>query len=656
MIGLIKPGGGLVPYRGGLVRSELAADGLIQTPLGAVDNQLLALDYTAPAQQAFPVTAAALAALMPNAGNPSHIWLCDEASGNLIDEVASQALNSAGAPRYQQAAVGLYDGTDMYSADAVASDGSAAGFVGPTSGFFDQTTDSFAILVVFRTNGGGGDKLFIKGTSGTRYEMRVLGGGSVRAYMSSTGSSNISVAGHDGAWHCALWVIDRAAQVARLITDQGAATDADISDVLSLTNGSTIECARVAVSDHESQTRYVALFEGAAAEGIVQADFDAFWTHASDPGSPQLDTYTRASLTTTEVGDEPGFGLRRAKYGSGHFAHKYVSAFAHASKFGMHVGDARTNLVGESADFGTTWAPTNITVTADDAESPDGTQAADRLAATADNGHVDYVLVSVASTEYTAWVDLSRGGGSDVSGRLIIYDETGAAELASQVFTAGANVARVFVTATTNVGQISTSVRVEIDTNTEEVLAWEAGFAAGKLTSAICTDGGSDSRVATAAQLVNTGGSAYLSSVSGELQMVFALDTDEDAATRVVLDVFDNASNNDRMLVEQLAAGTLRVRIWDGAGTLKQTITAADPGNWDQEHTLRIRWDSTDGVDGNAENADVILDGVRTAGAATSWTAGANADQIRIGNQKGSAIQLKGTIATLDVWDAPRPE
>jgi len=239
------------------------------------------------------------------------------------------------------------------------------------------------------------------------------------------------------------------------------------------------------------------------------------------------------------------------------------------------------------------------------------------------------------------------------TGRIIIYDETNGAELASAAFTATALRQRFTIQATSAVGQISTSVRIEIDTNGEGIYAWEAGIVQGQLSSAIPTTSVVVSRAKTAASLTNTTGNTYAASGAGEIQIVCALNEDVSASVRTLLDVNDGATNNDRILIEVLANGKVQARIWDSAAALKQTVTANDPGNWDQEHTVRLRWDSAKGVDGNAQNADLVVDGVRTAGAVATWTAGAGATKIEPGVARG-ANHADGVLATISIWNGPR--
>lgn len=635
-------------------------------PPPPVAELLLDLDWRSPAQTVKASTAASVAsALGVSAGDVAEAWRCDEAAGSLVGEISAFTLAQAGAgAAHQRKIVGLYDGTDAYSIPGIELPSATGRFVdGDSSHLDDDGITSFGIFVVFRRWGKDSitnKEIFSKGVGGAFYSLRLATSGAMIFVASDgvvTDGGSTTQRYNNGSIHFAWFVVDRAASAIRLITDLETVVDAGAT-VGSMSNGTGFTLG--SGGSAPVQIPYVAAVVGASAEGVTQADCRSLWPHGSQntdgaaPSQVDLDIYNRASIVAPAVGAEGGFGLRRSKYGLFQFAHKYNAAFAHANKLGAYFSDARTNLLGESGDFGTTWVPTDLSVIKDDVEASDGTFTADRLTATADNGHIDLVTATVAETEYTAWVELERFGGSDVSGRLIIYDETGAVELASQAFTAGADIARVSLTATTNVGQISTSVRVEIDTSGEAVDAWEAGLVLGKLTAAIPTPSAIAARVATVATLNNTGGDTFVKNAAGEIEIVCALDSDVDAA-RTLVEVSDAATDNDRIHVEVQADGTVRARIWDSTGTLRQTVTAADPGNWDQEHTVRLRWDSVDGVDGNPENADLVVDAVRTAGSATAWTAGTGATKIHTGHNRG-AEQANGSIATLKAWEDPRAE
>jgi hypothetical protein len=164
--------------------------------------------------------------------------------------------------------------------------------------------------------------------------------------------------------------------------------------------------------------------------------------------------------------------------------------------------------------------------------------------------------------------------------------------------------------------------------------------------------GAAGTRVLTNARFTNTDGDTIITAARGEIEIVYSRDSDEEPATTWLLRA---GSTLDQKRLGILAAGAVSCVVLDEAAAQKQNFSAADPGDHDQEHTVRMRYDSEEGVDGNAENADLIVDGVRTAGAVQTWTAGAGNTEPILASS-GSSQALNGGVAHIKAWNTPRPE
>src|SRR5690606_22590378 len=107
-------------------------------------------------------------------------------------------------------------------------------------------------------------------------------------------------------------------------------------------------------------------------------------------------------------------------------------------------------------------------------DSPRGFREAVRLTATADNGTSELLYTTTAATQYTQAVLVRADADNVMTGRLIMYDDTGATEVDSVAFTATEAWQLVTLTATTNAGQVSTGFRIEIDDNNAILHAFRA--------------------------------------------------------------------------------------------------------------------------------------------------------------------------------------
>lgn len=628
---------------------------------------LLDLDFREPPQQAFPTSATGVL----SGFTATEIFLFDEASGNAVGEIASTALTPTNSPTQGEPAVGLYNGTDMYSLPrAKAKEGSAQHFLAGSSSVFDQTTDSFAFLVVAKV---------APVTSPTKYcrfaeklNTNGINFGMINGRVWFTVSDGTSASGYtgntdydDGCWHAYLGVVDRTAEQITIYTDRGDSTvSGGLSAVTgSLTNSGTfLALGRSTNSSSECQFGYLALFEGSQVESMDQTDLDTFWTH----GTHATATYSRASLATTEVGVEAGFGVRVAKWGNDQLPYAVNTAFSHASNVGLSDYDSKTNLVTYSEQLDdAAWTATNITVTADNGEAPDGTLTADLLTADANNGYMESAAYTVSVNDDTvASCYIRRSGGSDVTGRIIVYDVTGAAEESAQAFTATSVWQRIKVSHS-NASSTSQSVRIEIDTSGEAVEVWGVDAKIGSietfgvLTPYIPTTSASATMAHANCYVTDPTGDTYIDSEIGEMSCV-AVFEETFVHTSFSFSALGTGSDDERY-IQPLGTDIVQFHIADSSGTeICKMWNLGDTMSVDTEYEHRARWDNsgglTDGVYVDAfEDADRMYTGgdVRTGDNETTWTGGTNIDTLQVGGI-ASGSHINGIIARARIWDSPR--
>lgn len=638
-------------------------------------DKILDLDFTEPAQQAFPATATGV---IPGR-TATNIWLFDEPSGNAIDEVGGTAWEPVNSPTRDTPAVGFYDGTDMFSKPCVQFGPTSTPLLRAPSGegaTLDYDAGSFAMLIVYRAGrqivggegfilprklgGSNGWAFLVDGVSQGRVSFRVKSGG---ANYDSGVNINYS---SDGAWKCVLAVVNRTTDEVNVYCPGTTAPSAvSIAAAGSLSDTSTlVYMGRDATLRMPFQMAYMATFEGAEAEGLGQADVEAFWTHGKVNTTP-APTYTRAGVQYTEVGDEAGFGARVAPWGDDQVPTAYSAALSHANKLAASFWVARTNDVTHSQkldDVAWTLGGTGTTVTDNDAEAPSGDLTADKLTAGASGG--PWYAQSAAYTvsvndDRVASVWVKRAGGSDVAGTLALYDVTGAADESTQAFTATAEWQRVSVY-DANAASTSQAVRIYITNANDAIHVWgvqsEETAVLGPYiptTSAAATLGVHSSALANA----YSGG--YVQHAAGEVKTTWVPGaTYAQASYQRTWDFRPSSGVAEAKIHRQSFGDVMTTTIYDSGGTLRQTVNSVGARTPGTEYEDRVRWDSAGGVDGNAENADLVLDGTRNAaGSDLDWTTGSGDVTLWIASwATATDDHLAGLLARLKVYKAPQEE
>lgn len=387
-----------------------------------------------------------------------------------------------------------------------------------------------------------------------------------------------------------------------------------------------------------TQFCYVGHCAGANAQAMYDEEF---WNHATDP-TGLLTTATRASAISAEVA--AGYV---AHFSDNQLPIGYHSAFSHTSKLGLYCNSATTNLLTYSEAL-SNWTQSGTSTTTDNStDSPDGFRSASLITAGAVNDFIKLNFTTVAATEYTISVHVLESTVG-CTGRLIFYDETGAAELASQTFTCTSSWDNVVsVTATTNGGQVSSSIRIEIDNNTESLYAWGAQAELGDgRTAYIRTNGASASLAAC-----DYRGGSNMKSLAGEVASTFVLAQTDDAyiwQSRVGVSI-NNLPNH------YVTIGLLSRMYWaNNAGGAEANHTAAVAHTAGVESTTRHLWD-TNGIDSATYETILYADGARNNGSAMpleSTIDDVTADVLYIGNGAGT-FHLDGVISRIQIYDAP---
>lgn len=626
---------------------------------------LLAMDWRQPPIQPRPLSIA---------GVPfDAVWYKEPGSGNIVDEVVGHALVPANSPLRSRELVGLYSGDHANPWKGLEfDDASTAVFQSADSSFLQvNAATSIIIVQMMRMTRTPSSNLTTCGKhSGQGYRLEVRSTRQIRAAFTDDEANTDIPASHvgvpaPGEWFIAAAVFDRAAGLCWCYGNVHEDTVATTITANDLSNSVGFGIGAAAGNSGPVQVAFTAIALGSKIEGFTRDDLLEMWHHGEIPGvgglCPKLKTYSRNGVAGTRFGVS-SLGERVAYYGVNQAAFAYNPNFTHASKMGLYIPDARTNLVARSEELDdAAWVNKVgvVAVTADDDTDPSGVKAAEKLTAANNPDQTKgRNYTTAASTEYTQSGFVRRAIGTDVTGRLVMYDETGAAEVAGQAYTALATLTRHSLTATTNVGEVTTSWRVEIDSNNEAIHCWGAMAHGGKVTGYIPTYSSTATRPATSCDLDNPGGNTRLKSVRGEIEVVVACDAALEGSERWLCDNNDGTAggNADRIALRINPNGSVTALIYDSAGTLKQVFSSSVIADWTTEHVIRLRWDSENGVDGNSENADMIIDGTRYAGAATTWTASNACTLFRFGRARNDATHLNGAMATFFVYPEPRPE
>lgn len=619
---------------------------------------LLFLDFRTPVEQTFATTAGGVVE-----GRDAHeIFRGDMASGNMVGKLGAVTLTAQSTPVYERIIPGMWNDTDMYSVTAVRFNSALDRFEGSSSDYDFDNTESLAFSMLLRVTSHGGQGLFGKrDAADSGWVVTIASTGLVQFFIDDGTTTVVNTSANDirdGALH-EIRIEFNVTTGNMILQVDGETPVTKTMPVLSASNTQVFSIGQIITwaGSANFDMLQLAAFKGADAEGFISDTH--VMNHATDP-TGLLTKYTRDSLCCPIVGDDPAYGLRVGRYSKDQFASGYKAAFAHASKLGMIREVVASNLCLHSEDLtDAVWVKSGTNESGNVTEAPDGQDTMDSLTATATNGTVEQAIVTVAETWYTQSFFVDRNGGSDVSGRLIMYDLSNSVELDSVSFTAGDKVARPRIIAKTNVGQISTGFRIEIDTDTESIFAWGMDFKQEVwLTSYIPTTTAIATRDRIDVEVANPGANTVFKSIRGEVSSTFVCHgetTPVGAQNRTIIQTA--ATANDRYQIQLHAnerpyslfrAGDISIAVNDFfGGTIDATA----------ETTYRMRWDSENDLPGHTVNNDCFVNGVREEGTDRApWVSGLNAVLLTIGAAGGATLPIEGVMATLGIYDRARPD
>lgn len=586
-------------------------------------------------------------------------WLLQETSGAYANNVGSETLANTGGLQGQEA-VGLRTSTS-YSARKAWESTAVTDYLkssGTTAG--DSDSEDLSVRIVFRGQGflsadymiakhgvsGPGWRLLMSGaTPGPRAELH---DGTNTAVIQATAGAY-----DDAAWHYATFFYDFSADMLYLRTDKGetsvstAALTGSVTNALNLFVNSLIGSSRGHV-----QTQYA--YAGVSVGANAQAFYDEAITLPGTDPTGLLTTQSRASLISVPVD-----ATHVAHFAPDTLPIGYHGSFSDTNKLGLYCNSAVTNLNAYSEAL-SNWTQSGTSVTADSqADSPDGFRSMSKITAGAANDFIKEVMTTVASTEYTmsVYIEESTVG---VTGRVIFYDETGAVELASQTFTGSASPQVVSVTATTNVGQISSSSRIEIDTSGEHVFAWGFQTNLGNARGAtIRTNGAAASLVASDYAVVAAAG-VLMQTSAGEIEAVYVAAFQSVATSNVY--IFDAGgvsagSNINRRFIWLASNGdTPESYGYDSGGTNVWAVPSGVQDTDGQENTSVVRWDSSGGLAvGGGADAELLYNGAGSAVDVGAFSSSESITNFGIGGRRTSVLgQPDAFIQRIRIWDGER--
>lgn len=628
-------------------------------------------DWTTPVVQPFSQSAAALLALGCGTGLATSIWDFEEAAGNALDHAGGNDLIPVSSPTQNQDGVGLWIGGGTKKAVEFDNNTFQSMDVANNT-ILEAGTNSVAVLVVFCSKADNTLNANVIGKfNNDGYKIEVRADGRLRGYCHGVGGdiTLASAAGvhNDGAWHCVLLVIDRNTQLMTVYTDCHAPLGPiDISGTGSIADTGTFAVGQIGTGKAQScQVAYAAVWENAAATGMGQADFNAFWVHGQDPAlhNPALTALTtkiHASMMWDRVSAGRVAGWSTNAVVSDQLPIGWNGGLSNANKMGLRCTLTISTLLSESDDFTATWTTSNITpsaATADLNDSPRGFRETQKLTSTAINAYVQHQYVVAASTLYSvaAFVKKHSSQAGTATGKIIAYDITNGAEIDSVAWSDGAddfatNDFKV-LTFTTPVGCVSLGMRIQVDTDATSFCAALATAVAGETIIPIYTTGGTSTVASTVFQRVAAAGT-LIKGATGERQIVAVSDKSAPEGTGYWGLAQPVAGNGDRNHCYVAASDKCVMRIYNSAGVSTVYVASSGTFDWTVERTFIMQWQSAAPIKAG-KYARMFVGGVEEGSYSIgSWASG----NTIIRETVGTASDFSGLIATSKIFEHPQTD
>lgn len=581
-------------------------------------------------------------------------WLMQELSGSYSNNAGTATLANNGGLQGREA-IGFFDGTDLVSRKAWECDADTEYLECSDAAVGDINGNDLCARIVFRGIwSASNDYLLAKrggsfGSAGWGLYTTTLG--RLVFYLSKGGGQYTTTLTaqnlNDGAWHSLTFFYDDSLdRLSVKIDGTEVLTNADVSSQTGDKSTATaLQINKAGDSlgiSGNVQVGYLSLCDDANAASMYG---ESFWTHATDP-TGLLETVSRASAISIPVS-----ASRVAHFSVDQLPIGYHSAFD-AGTFALYANSDVTNLLTYS-ELLSNWTAKSGTPTVTDraGDAPDGFRRATSITAGAANDQQGLDFATVASTEYTLSVWVRRNGASDVAGRLVFYNETGATQLAAQAFTATDTWQLVSVTATTTGSQVSSSIRVEVDTSTESVFAWGAQANTGVGRGAYIRTEGATATLAECDFERTT--EDVIVAAEGELLAVWvwALDPPAGSSSSYIYAQAHTTLAENRELF-MTPAGLMNVAMYQGGASEANHIASAthNPVPTDQKITTAHQW----GASLSSTEMRLIVDGNNEDEAETQPyenTAGSTHEGIQIGNARGASLGLNGWIQSIKSYD-----
>jgi hypothetical protein len=644
-------------------------------------GDLLSLTFDGgPAKQEFPTTAAGLAAALGiPAATPSNIWLCDEASGNLVDTIGSVALSPQGGPLQGRNASGFGNGNGKLSGNKTCVEFHSTEnerFAAPNNTLFDfGVNDSFAFLMVWRGRVPIGNEQFfskitvpgdkigynLKFTAGTHNLSAKLFGSGASGASITTGVGSIG----DGPWHPILWILNRTTDLMYLLTESIQAPTTNIATLTTLSNNVPFILGGDVVTGEfgaqGGQIAYFAAFEGAAAEalGTGVAAVASFWTHGQHPSGLVSQAPFNASAKGSVIDYDSEIGVRFHDWAVNQITYEANPVLPHSSKLAYHAFPLQSRMVTFMDRYdGGFWTRTNVTAsnaTADLDDSPRDMQDAQKVTATANGGYLHQNLAGEAGgSTYTMRIYVKRHSsmGSDVAGKLIFWSVGGGVEVASIAFTATTLWQAIDLTA---VSTGNDAMRIQIDTSGESIALTRVSCSLGSMPTDYWDEAG-NSPWQRRLSGISSVAEEWIHAARGEVRVLFAMDNDDDTGDKYHCDFSPSGGGNiDRHINIVRSNEKIRRQYYNAAAGSFTKETALGVPNLSASHVLQYQWDAANPLTPGIYER-IILDGVIEDGWNAAWAVnGGVLDRLHIGIANNNNNPLKGFISAICCYADPQP-
>jgi hypothetical protein len=305
----------------------------------------------------------------------------------------------------------------------------------------------------------------------------------------------------------------------------------------------------------------------------------------------------------------------------------------------LHVGPAVTNPVRWSEKFDdASWTKTNVTVTADQENSPEVLANVDQLVSTVNGGLAQSTAFAIASTSAVAsvWARVTAGSG----GTLELYDTTASASRCTASIT-GSTLARFQCSSSSLTSGNNHVLRVYPGGtgSTGTVMAWGAQTEAGATVAGryVVTMGAT--LTSNADSITATAPSAGWPTTTG----CVALDYTPDFSSTFPSDLHLFSTQNGTNGIGLKIVSTGEIRLEGTVSTVAKNHGTSAAQSWTAGQTYRIR------VDFEPGNTSMWRDGV-SLGAITqtdSTSGQVTAGSMYLGSNYTGTTQARGTIKNM---------